>query len=166
VRWSNDRELTPIKRGELGDPESLTRSDEGSVDGAEREVLIGRDQLCDPQPIGCRHWLSDQVAGRNVAEESDLCARAKARLEEVRDLGDDERWHEQRAGMFFEQTEAGFVVLIVRVDVGVQRAGVDENRYRFTSARRISSIRSEMSECPLCPAPAAISRRFTFRPPR
>ena len=35
------------------------------------------------------------------------------------DFGDDERWHEQGAGMVFEQTEAGFVVLIVRVDVGV-----------------------------------------------
>ena len=58
------------------------------------------------------------------------------------------------------------MVLVISVDVGVQGTGVDEQRYRFTSARMISSIRSEISEWPLCPAPAAIRRRLLFRPPR
>ena len=55
VRWSNDREVTPIKSGELGDSESLTCSDDGRVNSAEREIPIGRDQLGDAQPIGGRH---------------------------------------------------------------------------------------------------------------
>jgi hypothetical protein len=46
----------------------------------------------------------------------------------------------------FEEFETLGMVFVVRVDVGVQGAGVDEERYRFTSARRISSIRSEISE--------------------
>ena len=47
-------------------------------------------------------------------------------------------------------SKAPCVVLVISVDVGVQGTGVDEQRYRFTSARRISSIRSEISEWPLC----------------
>jgi len=45
------------------------------------------------------------------------------------------------------------VVSIVGVGVGIQGTGDDEQRYRFTSDRRISSILSEISERPLCPVP-------------
>jgi hypothetical protein len=68
--------------------------------------------------------------------------------------------------MALEELKAPYVVLVVGVDVGVQGTGVDEQRYRFTSARRISSIRSEISEWPLCPELAAIRRRLLFRSPR
>ncbi len=51
------------------------------------------------------------------------------------------------------------MVAVVCVDVGVQGPSVDQQRYDRTSARRMSSIRSEMSDRPLAPAPAAISRR-------
>jgi len=44
-----------------------------------------------------------------------------------------------------EQFEAVGMVPVVRVDIGVEGTGVDEEGYRSTSARRISSIRSEMS---------------------
>jgi hypothetical protein len=57
-------------------------------------------------------------------------------------------------------------VLVVGVDIGVQRSRIDEESYGATSARRISSIRSEMSEWPLRPEAAAISRRFPIGPPR
>ena len=49
------------------------------------------------------------------------------------------------------------MVSVVGVDVGVERPGVDQDRYFATSAARISSIRSEMSSRPLRPAPAARS---------
>ena len=54
------------------------------------------------------------------------------------------------------------MVSIVGVDVGIQGTGDDEQRYRFTSDRRISSILSEISERPLCPEPAAM--RPTYQP--
>jgi hypothetical protein len=47
--------------------------------------------------------------------------------------------------MGFEQFEALGVVVVVCVDVGVERAGVDEEGYRETSSRRISSMRTETS---------------------
>jgi hypothetical protein len=64
--------------------------------------------------------------------------------------------------MTLEEIQTLFVMPIVSVDVRVQRPGVDQKRYGRTSARRISSIRPEMSERPLCPTPAAMSWR---RPP-
>jgi hypothetical protein len=47
--------------------------------------------------------------------------------------------------MGFEQFEALGVVVVVGIDVGVQRAGVDEEGYRLASSRRICSIRTETS---------------------
>jgi hypothetical protein len=46
----------------------------------------------------------------------------------------------------FEEFETLGMVFVVGVDVGVQGTGVDQERYRFTSARRISSTCSEISE--------------------
>jgi hypothetical protein len=48
-----------------------------------------------------------------------------------------------------KQVERGAMVTIVGVDVGIERAGVDQDGYLATSAARISSMRSEMSSCPL-----------------
>jgi len=62
--------------------------------------------------------------------------------------------------MRFEQVEARGVMLVVAIDVCVERAGIDDQSDEPTSLARISSIRSEMSERPLAPAPAARSRRF------
>jgi hypothetical protein len=64
--------------------------------------------------------------------------------------------------MRLKQFQARRMMEVVGVDIGVEGAGIDDDGYRSTSAWRISSIRSEMSACPLRPAPAA-SRR---RPPR
>lgn len=47
--------------------------------------------------------------------------------------------------MILEQLETLPVVLIVGVDVGVERTRIDDESYRDTSARRISSMRTEMS---------------------
>lgn len=61
--------------------------------------------------------------------------------------------------MRFQERESFDVVVVVGVDVGVERSGVDKDRYWATSSRRISSIRTETSWDPLLPAPAAIIRR-------
>lgn len=56
-----------------------------------------------------------------------------------------------------EEIKGLVMVPVVGVDVGVERPGVDQDRYLATSAARISSIRSEMSSRPLRPAAAARS---------
>lgn len=47
--------------------------------------------------------------------------------------------------MRFQQLEAGRMVVIVGVDVSVERPGVDDQRDGANSEARISSIRSETS---------------------
>ena len=68
--------------------------------------------------------------------------------------------------MGFEQVETCPVVTVVAIDVRVQRAGVDDQGNAETLVARISSIRSEMSSCPLAPAAAASSLRRVRGPPR
>jgi hypothetical protein len=58
--------------------------------------------------------------------------------------------------MRFEQRERRSMVGVICVDIGIERAGVDDDRnYGPASAARISSMRSETSVWPLRPAPAA-----------
>lgn len=68
--------------------------------------------------------------------------------------------------MGFKKLEARPLVLIVSIDVGEERPGVDDQSDEPNSAAKISSIRSEMSVRPLAPAPAARSRLRPARTPR
>ncbi len=86
--------------------------------------------------------------------------------EQAYHLGHDQFGHDQRPWMRLQQLEALRVIIVVRVDVRVQRTGVNQQSYRRTSARSISSIRTETSAAPLRPAPAASRRRRSRRPPR
>ncbi len=62
--------------------------------------------------------------------------------------------------MGLEQLQAGGMVPVVAIDVGVEGPGVDDQCDGWTSLARISSIRSEISARPLAPAPAASSLRL------
>jgi hypothetical protein len=156
VAGTYDREVPPVDRRDFGDTETLGRGDDRRVDRAKRQVAIARDQLGDTDPVRCRHRLDLEGAGREIAEEADLGLGAEARRQQVDDLGDDQRWDDQRAGMGLQQLERRLMMSVVGVDVRVERTGVDDDRgYGATSAARISSIRSETSLCPLRPVPAA-----------
>ncbi len=132
-----------------------------------RQIAIARNQLGDSQPIGDGDRLNVESPTGKIAEEADLRRNPQTSREEVRDLGDNEGRHDERAGMTFEKLQSGCMVCIVGVDVGVQRPGVDhECAYSGASAATISSMRSETSLRPLRPAPAAPRRRRTCGPPR
>jgi hypothetical protein len=66
--------------------------------------------------------------------------------------------------MGLKQLKARDVVGVVTVDIGVEGASVDDQRDEPTSARMISSIRSEISLWPLRPAAAASRRRRVLAP--
>lgn len=69
--------------------------------------------------------------------------------------------------MVLQEIQALNMVIVVLIYVGVERAGIDEDGYRPTSACRISSIRTDTSCCPLRPEAAAIiCRRPPGRRPR
>lgn len=152
-------EVTHVDGGDLGDPKPFGGSDHRGVDRSERKVVVPRDELGDALDVGGVKRLQGEIAVRQVAQEADLRLPTEPRADQMRDLGDDEHRYDQRSGVSLEQLETAVVMGIVRVDVRVERAGVDDQRDPALSALMISSMRSEMSLRPLCPAARARSRR-------
>jgi hypothetical protein len=155
----HDGEVTAVQRRDFSDLEAFGRSDNGCIDGAERQVVILGNQLGDAQQVSRADWLKGEGTGGQVAKEADLRLPAEPCTEQVRDFGEDERRDDQRSGMRLQQLERRLVVGVVGVNIGVQRARVDDQRDEPTSLRMISSMRSEMSLRPLCPVPPAPRRR-------
>lgn len=104
--------------------------------------------------------MRNKAAGSEVAEKANLRLNTESGRQEVHHLRDDELGDQKGPGVSLEQLETLVVVVVVRVDVGKERTGVNDQRYRETSMRRISSMRAETSPDPLRPAPAASSVRF------
>ena len=140
--------------------------DDRRIDRPERKIAVLGDQLGDAKPVRRRHWFGDEVAGRDVTKEADFGIHAEASAQQVGHLGDHEFRDQEGTCVRLEELQALGMVSIVRVDVGVQGPGVDDQRDPGTSAASISSIRSETSERPLWPAAAASSRRRPRLPPR
>lgn len=164
---THDGEVAPVDRRDLGDAQALGGSDDRGIHRPERQGAVARDQFGDPQPVRDRHRLNGERPAGQVPEEANLGPCAETSHQEVDHLGDDQGRDDERPRVGLEQFEGGRVVRVIGVDVGVQRSGVDDERgYRATSAARISSMRSETSLRPLCPAPAARSRRRVDGSPR
>ena len=117
----------------------------------------------DAEPVGCSDRFNSQVAACEVAQEADLGVGTEPSPDEIDDLCDYQRRYNEWLGIVEQQGKARFVMAIVSVDVGVERAGVNYQCDGETSLARISSMRSEISERPLRPAPAAPSLRFGAR---
>lgn len=159
VCWPDDAEVASVDGGHGCCAQAFCNRNDGGIDRAQWQVAVCVNQLGYAQPVTRCHRLHNQVPGGEIAQEPHLGVWAQSRTDEVRDLGDDQGWHDKRPRMLREQIQAGRVMSVVRVDVGVERARIDDQRDAGTSLARISSIRSEMSEQPLRPAAAAPSRR-------
>ena len=146
---ANDVEVAMIKRRNLHDPAALGGGDYGGVHAAKWQVVVSGDEFRHPEQIGRMDRLDGEAAGGQVSEEADLRLPANTRTEQIDDLGDHEAWDEQRPPIRLQQFPTRRMVRIVAVNVGVQRARVDDQRDRSTSEAMISSIRSEMSVRPL-----------------
>jgi len=155
----HDGEVASIEGGHVSDRQPFRGCDHGAVDRSERQVAVDLDQVGDAKPIFRRDVLGDQIARSEIPQEPHFSRVAESRPEQVDHLRDDQDGYQERTGMGLEQFEALGVVVVVCVDVGVERAGVDEKGYRETSLRRISSMRTETSCEPLRPAAAAINFR-------
>ena len=138
---ADDREVTAVDGCDLGDPQALGRGDDRRIDRAQWQVAVARDELGDPEPVRGRDGFNGECATRDVAEEADLGFGAEASREQVDDLGDDQGWHDQWAGMSLEQVEGRRVLGVVGVDIGIQRSGVDdESAYRGTSGMSAGGV--------------------------
>ncbi len=157
--------MPAIEGRDFSDSTTFGSGDDRSIGGSERKVTVPGHQFCDPQPIIRVDRFGDQIALREVGEESDLRLEPQPGLEQICHLGDDQRRDEQWTGMGFKKFEARPVMLIVSIDVSKERPRVDDQSDEPNSAARISWIRSEISVRPLAPAPAARSRLLPVRPP-
>lgn len=162
----NDVEMAPIQRRKLVFVESFCRSYDRCIHAAEREITVGAYELGNSKPVLRGDGVSDEAAGRDVTEKADLRLDSESGPEEVHHLRDDELGDQERPGVCFKQLEALVMVVVISVDVRIQRSGVDDEGYRETSLRRISSIRTETLPDPLRPAPAASRFRLPRFAPR
>ncbi len=162
MAWPDDAEVAAVEGRDFGGVEPLCCRDHRGVDGAERQVSVLGDELRDADGVAGMQRLDREAAAGEVAEEANLGLPVQARPDQIGDLRNDEGGEDEGAWVRFEQLQAGGVVSVVGVDVGVEGAGVDDQRDGAISAARISSIRSETSLCPLRPLAAASRRR---RPP-
>ncbi len=162
MAWPDDAEVAAVERRHFSDVEPLCCRDHRGVDGAERQVSVLGDELRDADGVAGMQRLNREAAAGEVAKEANLGLPAQPGSDQVGDLGDDERGEDEGAWVGFEQLQAGSVMGVVGVDVGVEGPGVEDQRDGAISEARISSIRSETSLWPLRPLAAALRRR---RPP-
>ena len=163
---AHDDEVSSVECGYLSDAKSFCCCDHRSDGGAEGKVSVLGHEFSNPHPVACVDVFGKKVACCQVTQESDLGTSAEASADEVGHFGDDQRRDDEGSWVGFKQIEASGVVAVIAVDVGVERAGVDDQSDGCTSAARICSMRSEMSSRPLAPAPAARSRRLPGWVPR
>lgn len=156
--------MPSIQRSDRADPQSFGYCDDGSVHRAEGEVAITRGQLRDAQPVTREDRLWSQRASSKITQKADLRLDTESRRDQIGNFGDHEDRDEQRPGMLLEKLEARCVVAVVRVDVRVQWAGIDQECDAPSSSDRISSTRSETSWWPLRPVPAASRCRLPRGP--
>jgi hypothetical protein len=145
VGGAHDAEVAAIDCRYLCDVESFGGRDDGRINGAERKVVVLRHKLSDSYQVTGVNWFEREVAGRNIPQEPDFGLPSQASRDQVGHLGKNKRWDDQRAWVGLKELKARRVTSVVTVDVGVQRASVDDQRDDPASARRISSIRSEIS---------------------
>ncbi len=160
VTWSDHGEMASIRGGDVCQVPAFGCGDYRGVSSSQWQVSVFRDEFGDAEPIRRVDGLDHEQTLGQVSEEAHLGFGSESAGDEVCGFGDDEGRDDEGAAVCLEQFEAGFVVCIVGVDVGVQRSGVDDQgAYRSHSRLRISSIRADTSERPLRPAAAAPNRR-------
>lgn len=122
---AHNAEVSAIERCHFGGVEPLGGGDYRGVDGAERHVAVFGDELGNANRVIGVQRLDREAAAGEIAKEADLGFPAETRLDQIGDLGDDEGGDDERPRMGLEQLQAGGVVGVVGVDVGIERPGVD-----------------------------------------
>lgn len=63
--------MPPVKRGDLGDPESLRRSHDRCVDCSQCEVAVLSNEFGDSEPITGIDRLDSKVTGCEIGTDED-----------------------------------------------------------------------------------------------
>src|SRR3712207_5193641 len=91
------------------------------------------DQFGYSDPVARPNGFDREHTPRQIAEELDFRPCVQARSDEVDHLGDHEVRNYQRAWMGLQQFEAGGVVAVIGVDVGVEWSGIHDRSEEHTS---------------------------------
>ncbi len=129
MRGPDDREVATVQGCDFPDPQPFCSDHDGCVDRPEWQVAVDPHKLGDSQPVARLYRLDGERPTREIPQKAHLRLGAQSRRYRVDDLSDHQMWDDQRPGMRFEQFQARRVVAIVGVDVGVERASVDQERY-------------------------------------
>jgi hypothetical protein len=137
--------VPPVERRDPRDPEPFGGADHRGIDHSESRVGVARDQLGDADPVRGSRRFDEERPGGEILEKAELDPGAEAALDEVRDLCEDERGNDQRAGIRAQELGTRDVVVICNVEIRVERAGVYERSGRPSSSASSSSIRRAVS---------------------
>jgi len=131
---THDAEVAPIECGDRLDLEPLRGRDHGGIHRSKWQIAIGRHELPHPKPIRLVDHKGQQQTACQVTKEANLRRAAKPGGDQIGDLRDHENRNHERSRVCLQEGKALFVVRVIRVDVGIQRAGVDDQRDDCASA--------------------------------
>lgn len=151
MSWPHDAEVASVEADEGGGSDPFGDRDNGGVDGAQWHVGVGGDELGHAGEVVLAELLDHETGWRERAKEPCLCRRSEVALDQKRRLDDDADRDDELIGPVRRQRGAGAVMGVTRVRGCLERPGVNDD-HAPSSARRISSARSETSLRPLLPS--------------
>jgi hypothetical protein len=152
VAGPDDREVPAVKRGDPGQPRAPGDGRHGGTGDARRTIKISFRESGRAAGAGALEsgGLEPVTAGR--PEEGHLSLGSRPRLEEVPDLAQDRRGHQQRAFGMPQEAEACRAGVILDVASSQQPAG---RRYRTAAPQRPGSEARISSARPARSGPAS-----------
>ena len=118
--------MPPVNRRDRCNSKALGCGHDRCVYRAQRQVAVGVYELCHPEPITSRHRLDAEVARGEVTKKAHFGIDTQSGGHQVADLGDDQSGHKERTRVRQQEVEAGLVVPVIGIDVGVERTSVDD----------------------------------------
>lgn len=115
-----------VERRELGLAQTLHDREHSRVDKADAQVGVGGEDLSHPPVVGWGEILNLVCAPVYFIEHRCDGVAAQLARGQMVELDDDWRGNDPRSPRVAEQSRAGRVLLILRVDRGEQRACIDD----------------------------------------
>lgn len=126
VSRSQDSEVAPVERRELGFSESLDDREDGRVDEADVHICVRVAQFPDPSVVLDGEILDQVRTCGHVVEKRPQDAGMHPRVDEGVDLDQNGRRDDERFVGVLDEGARGGVVGIATIERGVERARVED----------------------------------------
>lgn len=121
--WAHDGEVAMVKRRQLGLAQALDHSEDGGVDEADPKVRVGGEQIAHPAIILGEQILHNERSSIDLIEDQREPIAGKSPAEPIH-LREHRRGHNSWLTCLREQTDTRIVIVVIRVQRGVENAGV------------------------------------------